>query len=150
MSEERKIDAFAIIILIISLVGLILILVTDFAGFYLTAVGNRYTCLIGCDYATGGDIAAQVFMILLLIAQMVWSINELLPEKFIRIEKMNLIGLILSSLTVLFAVIGIGAFGITYGFIGGYNWWAEPGFYGGFVAGIINSVFYFLRFKNII
>ncbi len=150
MSEERKIDAFAIIILIISLVGLILILVTDFAGFYLTAVGNRYSCLIGCDYATAGDIAAQIFMILLLIAQMIWSINELLPEKFIPFEKLDLLGLILSASTVLFAVIGIAAFGITYGFIGDYYWWAEPGFYGGFIAGIINSVFYFLRFKKII
>ncbi|MFW9818666.1 MAG: hypothetical protein ACFFE5_03570 [Candidatus Thorarchaeota archaeon] len=150
MSEERKIDAFAIIILIISLVGLILILVSDFAGFYYSGYGVRYSCLFGCDYATGGDITAQIFMILLLIAQMVLSINELLPEKFIRFEKLNFLGLILSASTVLFAVIGIGAFGITWGLFGGYDWWAEAGFYGGFLAGIINAVFYFLRFKKII
>jgi hypothetical protein len=148
MSEERKIDAFAIIILIISLVGLILLLVTDFAGVYVGAY--RYSCLIDCGYWTVTDFTMQIFMVILLIAQMVWSINELLPEKFLPFKNLNLIGLILATATSLFAVIGIGAFGIYYGLLGGYNWWAETGFYGGFVAGIINAVFYFLRYKEII
>ena len=150
MSSERKIDAFAIIILIISLVGLILILVTDFAGFYYSGYGVRYSCLFGCEYYTDADLTAQIFMIILFIAQIIVAINELLPEKFIPFEKMDFIGLILSSLTVFFAVIGIGAFGIIRGFIGGYDWWPEAGFYGSFVAGILNAVFYFLRFRNII
>jgi len=148
MSEERKIDAFAIIILIISLVGLILMLVTDFAGTY--TVGYRYSCLLGCEYSTGVDLTMQIFMVILLIAQIVWSINELLPEKFIPFKNLDLMGLILAASTVLFAVIGIGAFGVYYGLFGGFNWWAEAGFYGGFLAGIINAIFYFLRFKEII
>lgn len=148
MSEERKIDAFAIIILIISLVGLILMLVTDFAGTY--TVGYRYSCLLGCEYSTGVDLTMQIFMVILLIAQIVWAINELLPEKFIPFKNLDLMGLVLAASTVLFAVIGIGAFGIYYGLFGGFNWWAEAGFYGGFIAGIINAVFYFLRYKEII
>ncbi|MFX0024733.1 MAG: hypothetical protein ACFE9S_20665 [Candidatus Hermodarchaeota archaeon] len=148
MSEERRIDAFAIIILIISLVGLILMLVTDFAGTYIGAY--RYSCLTGCEYWTVTDLTMQIFMVILLITQIVLSINELLPEKFLPFKNLNLIGLILAAATALFAIIGIGAFGIYYGLIGGADWWAEAGFYGGFLAGIINAVFYFLRFKEII
>jgi hypothetical protein len=148
MSEERKIDAFAIIILIVSLVGLILMLVEDFAGTYFGSYG--FSCLTGCVYSTGADLTMQIFMLILLIAQIVWSINELLPEKFLPFKNLDLIGLILAASTSLFAVIGIGAFGVTYGLISGYDWWAEAGFYGGFLAGIINAVFYFLRFKKII
>ncbi|MDX1798371.1 MAG: hypothetical protein R3255_06955 [Candidatus Lokiarchaeia archaeon] len=150
MSEERRIDAFAIIILIISLVGLILMFATDFTGFYYGGYGVRYSCLTGCEYSTPTDLTMQIFMVILLIAQIVWSINELLPEKFLPFKNLNLIGLILAASTALFAVIGIAAFGITWGLLGGYDWWAEAGFYGGFLAGIINAVFYFLRFKKII
>ncbi|MFX1243225.1 MAG: hypothetical protein ACFFA7_18415 [Promethearchaeota archaeon] len=149
MSEERRIDAFAIIILIISLVGLILMFVTDFAGAYDLSY-NIYSCLTGCENWTGVDLTMQIFMVILLIAQIVWSINELLPEKFLPFKKLNLIGLIFAASTALFAVIGIGSFGIYYGLFYGYDWWAEAGFYGGFLAGIINAVFYFLRFKKII
>jgi hypothetical protein len=150
MSSERKVDPFAIIIIIISLIGIILIAASYFAGFYLSGYGYRYSCLSGCGYTTGGDLAAQVFMILLLLAQIILAINELLPNKFFSFEKMDIIRLILSSSTILFALIGIGVFGITYGFIGGFDWWPEAGFYGGFAAGIINSIFYILRFKNVI
>ena len=148
MSEEKRIDAFAIIILIISLVGLILMLTTDFAGTYIGAY--RYSCLTGCEYWTGVDLTMQIFMVILLITQIVWSINELLPNKFLPFKNLDLIGLILAASTALFAVIGIGSFGVYYGLLGGYDWWAEAGFYGGFLAGIINAVFYFLRFKKII
>jgi len=150
MSSERKVDPFAIIIIIISLIGIIIIAASYFAGFYYSVYGYRYSCLSGCGYTTGGDLAAQVFMILLLLAQIILAINELLPNKFFSFEKIDIIRLILSSSTILFAFIGLGIFGIIYGFIHGFDWWPEAGFYGGFAAGVINSIFYILRFKKII
>lgn len=149
VTTERKVDAFAIIIIIVSLIGIILIAATTFAGFYLPTYGNRYSCL-DCSYYTNVDYAAQIIMIILFIIQIILAINELVPKRFLKFEKLDFIGLILSGLVILFAIIGLGSFGVTWGFVGGYEWWPEAGFYGSFVAGIINAIFYFLRFRNII
>ena len=74
----------------------------------------------------------------------------MLPERFINIEfiSVNLLGMILSGLTILFAFIGLGAFGINYGAIDGFEWWPEAGFYGGAIAGIINVILFTLKFLN--
>jgi len=149
MSSERKVDASAIMILIISLIGIILIAATTFAGFYYIGYGNRFSCL-DCEYYTDVDYAAQIIMIILFIVQIVLAINELVPKRFLNFEKLDIIGLILSGIIIFFAIIGIGAFGIRWGLIEGFEWWPEAGFYGSFVAGIINAIFYFLRFRNII
>jgi hypothetical protein len=149
MSSERKIDPFSALILVISVIGIIMVAALLFAGFYLPGYGNRFACF-GCEYSTGGDAAARIIMIILLIAQIVLAINELLPEKFINIEfiNVNLLGMILSGLTILFAFIGLGAFGINYGAIDGFEWWPEAGFYGGAIAGIINVILFTLKFLN--
>lgn len=149
MSTERKIDPFSALVLVFSVIGIILIAALDFAAFYLPGYGTRYACF-GCSYSTNGDAAARIIMIILLIAQIVLAINELLPEKFINIEfiNINLIGMILSGSTILFALIGLGAFGINYGAIDGFEWWPEAGFYGGIIAGIINVILFTLKFLN--
>lgn len=149
MSSERKVDASAIMILIVSLIGIILIAATTFAGFYLPGYGNRFSCL-DCEYYSDIDFATQIIMIILFIVQIVLAINELVPKRFLKFERLDIIGLILSGLTILFAIIGLGAFGIRWGLIGGFEWWPEAGFYGSIGAGIINAIFYFLRFRNII
>jgi len=149
MSSERKVDPFAALILVFSVIGIILIAALDFAAFHLPGYGTRYACF-GCSYSTNGDAAARIIMIILLIVQIVLAINELLPEIFINIEflNINIIGMILSSLTILFAIIGIGAFGITYGAIDGFEWWPEAAFYGGIIAGIINVILFTLKYLN--
>ncbi|OLS14412.1 MAG: hypothetical protein RBG13Loki_1968 [Promethearchaeota archaeon CR_4] len=57
----------SLIIAILSLVGMILLLAADFAGFYLTGYysGERYACLI-CEYRTDGTLAAQIIGSILL------------------------------------------------------------------------------------
>lgn len=146
MPSERKLDAFGIAIIIISVTGIILLLVTPFAGFWLPAYGNRYSCF-GCSYSTGADLASQAIILILLIVQLVLGINELVPKRFINFDKLELIGMILASVTILFAIIGLGAFGIYYA---GFDWWPETSWYSSFIVGILNTILYILRLKKII
>jgi len=143
MSSEMKIDPFAALILVLSVVGIILIAAFSFAGFYLPSYGNRYSCL-GCEYWTPGDLAAQIIMIILLIIQIVVALNDLLPKKFIEMD-LEIFGILVAGLTILLAIIGIASFGITYE---AYTWWPETGFYGGIIAGILNTILFFLKYKN--
>ena len=144
MSSENKIDPFAVLILVLSILGLIFIIPFDFAAFYHTGVGeNRYSCL-SCEYATAGDLIAQVFMIILLIIQVVIALNELLPNRFIN-KDLDKYGLGLAALTMLFAIIGIASFGGAYS---EYEWWPLEGFYGGIVAGLLNTVLFYLKYRN--
>ncbi len=147
MADDRNIDPFAVIILVASIVGIILLMATAFAGFY-SGMYNYYSCIFGCEYYTGGDLAAQWIVVILLIVQIVVALNDLLPNRFISIDKLELIGMILAGATLLFAFIGLGIFGITYGFIGDREWWAETGFYGVAIAGVINIILFLLKFKN--
>ncbi|TKJ23038.1 MAG: hypothetical protein CEE43_04800 [Promethearchaeota archaeon Loki_b32] len=143
MSSERNIDPFAVMILVLSVIGLILLAALDFAAFDLNGSGTRWSCL-SCEYSTTGDIIAQVVILILLILQIVIALNELLPKRLIE-KDLNLIGMILACLTILFVIIGIASFGIEYS---EYYWWPETGFYGAIIAGILNLALFFLKFKN--
>ncbi|MFX1499828.1 MAG: hypothetical protein ACFFDH_02555 [Promethearchaeota archaeon] len=70
--------------------------------------------------------------------------NDLLPHRFIK-QNIDIVGIILSGLTILFTIIGLGAFGLKYRL---YEWWPETGFYGAIIAGILNLILFFLKFKN--
>ena len=83
-------------------------------------------------------------MLILLIIQIVVVLNELLPKKFIE-KDLDIYGILLAGFTILFAIIGIVSFGIAYD---AYSWWPETGFYGGIIAGILNTILFFLKYKN--
>lgn len=83
-------------------------------------------------------------ILILLILQIVIALNELLPKRLIE-KDLNLIGMILACLTILFVIIGIASFGIEYS---EYYWWPETGFYGAIIAGILNLALFFLKYKN--
>jgi len=145
MSSERNIDPFAALILVLSIIGIILIAAFAFAGFYHTGVGeNRYSCL-DCSYSTPGDLAAQIFMIILLIIQIVIVINDLIPKRFIE-KDLAIYGMGLAGLTLLMAIIGIASFAAAYDTL--YNWWPDTGFYGGIIARIVNTILFFLKYRN--
>jgi len=143
MSSEKNIDPFALMILVLSVIGIILLTALPFAGFYLSGYGNRYSCF-DCEYSTSGDLAAQVIILILLVMQIVIALNELIPKRFIE-KDLNLIGMILACLIISFVIIGIGSFGAEYS---EYDWWPETGFYGAIIAGILNLVLFFLKYKN--
>ncbi len=144
MSSERKVDPFAILILVLSIIGIILLATQYFAGFYYTGVGeNRYSCF-DCGYATPADLTAQIFVVILLIIQIVIALNDLLPKRFLE-KDLDKIGMILAVLTIVFVIIGLSSFGIFYS---QYDWWPETGFYGGIIAGLINAIMFFLKYRN--
>lgn len=143
MSSERKVDPFAALILVLSIVGIILIATQYFASFYLGGGYYRHSCL-DCEYATGADLAAQVMMIVLFVIQIIIVLNDLLPNRFVD-KDLSVIGLGLAALTMLFAIVGIASFGAEYS---DFEWWPETGFYGGIVGGLLNAVLFFLKYKN--
>jgi len=143
MSSERKVDPFAALILVISIIGIILMAAFEFAAFYLGAGNYRYSCL-DCGYATPADLAAQIFVLILLLIQIIIALNDLLPKRFLE-KDLDKIGMILAVLTIVFVIIGLGAFGIAYS---EYEWWPETGFYGGIIAGVLNTVLFFLKDRN--
>lgn len=143
MSSEKTIDPFAVLILVLSILGIVLLAPFEFAAFYLGAGNYRYSCLT-CEYATPVDLAAQILIIVLLIIQIIISLNELLPNRFIE-KDLDKIGMILAGLTFLFAIIGIASFGAAYS---AYDWWPELGFYSSIVAGILNVLLFFLKDRN--
>ncbi|MFX1593501.1 MAG: hypothetical protein ACFFB6_05255 [Promethearchaeota archaeon] len=143
MSSERKVDPFAAIILVISIIGIILLATQYFASFYLGGGQYRHSCL-DCEYATGGDLAALIIILILLILQIVVALNDLIPKRFIKID-LDKWGIVLGGLTIFWVIVGIASFGIAYAL---YEWWPDTSFYSSIIAGIINTVLFYLKFKN--
>lgn len=141
MSSERNIDIFSAVILVVSIIAIVMEAIGPFAGFY---SGYYYYSCLDCAYYTIGDYVSQIFILILLIATIVIAINDLLPKKFIS-KDLTKFGLYFALLTVIFSIIGIISFGVTYG---DYEWWPDLGFYGTIVGGVINSLLYFLKTKN--
>ncbi|MFW9874401.1 MAG: hypothetical protein ACFFG0_14950 [Candidatus Thorarchaeota archaeon] len=143
MSSERSVDPFAALILVLSIIAIILIAALNFAGFYLPGYGNRFSCL-DCEYYTDVDLTAQVFMLILLIIQVIIVLNDLVPKRFIKAD-LDKIGIGFAALTFLFAIIGLASFGAEYS---DFEWWPAEGFYGGIIAGLLNTILFFLKSKN--
>ena len=143
MSEERNIDPFSLLILVLSIIAIITEIIGPFAGFYLSGYGSRFSCL-DCEYSTSVDLILQYLILILFVIQIIIALNELLPSKFIP-KDITKYGMHLAILTWIFAIIGLASFGITYG---GYEWWPELGFYGTVVGGVLNTILFFLYQKN--
>lgn len=143
MSSERKIDPFAVLVLVISIIGIILLATQYFASLHLGGGNYRHSCL-DCEYATGGDLAAQIIILILLIIQIFVALNDLLPKRIID-KDLDKWGMVLGGLTILWVIVGIAAFGIAYAV---FEWWPDTGFYVSLIAGIINTLMFYLKFRN--
>lgn len=83
MSSEGKVDASAIIISIVSLIGIIIIAATSFAGLYYPGYGNRYSYLVEKAKLDIIQDPTQLFQILKDLLQ--WSIeNQFYPYDVIK------------------------------------------------------------------
>jgi hypothetical protein len=143
MSSKRNIDIFSGLVLILSFIALVMVIIGDFAYAYIGGYTYYHSCLT-CENSTTGDYISQIFIIILLIFQIIISINNLLPNKFIPKDTTK-IGLIFAGLTFIFTIIGLISFGIGYVL---YDWWPDIGFYGPVVAGILNTILFYLKLKN--
>lgn len=142
MSDERKVDPLAGIILMASIVGIILVATQYFASLWSGAY--YYHSCLDCEYSTPGDLTAQILIIIFLIIQIIVSLNDLLPKRFIQ-KDLSLYGMGLAGFTLLFVIIGIIAFGTVYE---AYEWWPDTGFYGALIPAIVNIVLFYLKFRN--
>ena len=143
MSEERIIDPFSLLILVLSIIAIITEIIGPFAGFYYSGYGSRFSCL-DCEYFTLVDLILQYLILILFVIQIIIALNELLPSKFIP-KDVTKYGMHLAIITWIFAIIGLASFGLTYS---AYEWWPELGFYGTLVGGILNTILFFLYQKN--
>ena len=143
MSEERNIDPFSILILVLSVIAIVTELIGPFAGFYLGGGYYRWSCL-DCGYSTPLDYALQIIIIILFVIQIVIALNELLPKPFIPMD-VTKFGIYLALLSWVFAIIGLASFGIAYM---AFEWWPELGFYGMVVGGVLNTILFFLQQRN--
>ncbi|NVM44613.1 MAG: hypothetical protein HWN79_06835 [Candidatus Lokiarchaeota archaeon] len=143
MSEERNIDPFSIMILVLSVIAIVTEIIGPFAGFYLGGSSYRWSCL-DCEYSTGLDYALQIIIIILFVIQIVIALNELLPNKFIPMD-ITKYGMYIAITTIVFAIVGLASFGITYAY---YEWWPELGFYGLVIGGVLNTILFFLQQRN--
>lgn len=143
MTEERKIDPFSIMILVLSVIAIVLEIIGPFAGLFLGGYSYRYSCL-SCEYSTGLDYALQIIIIILFLIQIVIALNELLPNKFLPFDIAKY-GMYIAITCIALTAIGLASFGITYAY---YDWWPELGFYGLIVGGILNTVLFFLQQRN--
>lgn len=143
MSTERKVDPFAALVLVFSIIALILMLTQYFGALWYTGYGLRYSCLT-CDYATTVDLAAQIVTILALIFQIIIALNDLVPKRFIE-KDLTTIGLFCAVMSILMMIIGYTGFMLAYW---EFDTWPEGGFYAGIIAGIINTIMFLLKYKN--
>ncbi len=143
MSEERNIDPFSLLILVLSIIAIITEIIGPFASFFLGGYSYRYSCL-NCEYSTPVDFILQYLILILFVIQIIIALNELLPNKFIPLD-VTKYGMYLAILTWIFAIIGLASFGLTYS---AYEWCPELGFYGTVVGGVLNTILFFLYQKN--
>ena len=142
--RTAPLSSFSVVIFVVSLIGFFFVAFTDFGGLYITGYysGYRYSCLV-CEYSTLIDWFAIVLATLLLLGQMLIGLNDLLQNKFLP-ETFTRHGFNFAISTLIVILIGGAAFAIAYS---DYEWWFESGFYGGAIAGLINSVLFFLKDK---
>ena len=127
----------------ISILATILEIVGPFAGTY-TGAYYYYSCL-DCENSTAGDYTLQILSIIVFIIIIIIALNDLLPNRFIS-KDLTKFGFLLSIITIIFAIAGLTSFGIYYSAL---EWWPEMGFYAIIIGGILNTIFFFLKQKNV-
>ncbi len=76
---------------------------------------------------------------------MIIAINTLLPKPFLKALVGSKFIPILGIATIVMMIIGAASFGGAYESL--YEWWLGTGFYGGLIAGILNTVLAVLSFR---
>ena len=138
-------NPYSIVILVFSILGVLSLVFFDFGGIYISGYysGYRSICLL-CEYSTGLVDLTIILATLLLIGQFLISLNDLVTEKFLP-EVLPKRGFLLAIATLIMIIFGGLVLLVGYS---EYEWWFETGFYGGFVAGLVNSILFYLKEKS--
>ncbi|MHA1821521.1 MAG: hypothetical protein ACTSVC_13680 [Promethearchaeota archaeon] len=130
---------------IVSFIGFLLIILTDFGGFYKTGYyeGTRYSC-IGCEYEAGFDLLALIIDLLFFVFIFLIALNQqrhFMDIKFVEGKELQFI--MLMSLLIIILTIGGGiAFAVEYS---EYEWWFETSFYSSIICGALIILFSWLK-----
>ena len=146
MSNNQNLNYF-IGALIFSLIGGILILVTDFAGWY---AYNYYAGLRIWSYVGFNELPSGIiFLIPAIFLFYCTGISLQALSKTERTLSKNKIqlGFILSLIVFLLALIGGIIFILTLEDVS--DWWFDGAFYGGLLGGLFTSIFLYFLLKNI-
>lgn len=142
--QQIPMSTFYIGLLIVNLIAGILILVTDFGGFYYETGTLRiweFVNLLNPIAAPFIIIVAICFFYSVYFSLMkLLNREENLPKNGFKIGyNLSVVALIIVILgTIAVVIIGIDA----------YDWWFDAGFYGGLIGGILNFLIYFLLKKQ--
>ncbi|MHA1793485.1 MAG: hypothetical protein ACTSVI_12615 [Promethearchaeota archaeon] len=137
-----------LIIGLFSLIGMILLFATDFAGFYLEGYyhGFRNSCLIGCEYNVGFDTFTMILDVILFLFLFLASFNQIKP--FIKNEqiRVHVKDLGLFSCIVILACTAISGASFVIEYID-YESWMDVSFYSTMIAAVVDLVLFILLKK---
>jgi hypothetical protein len=132
--------------LITSLIGGILLLVTDFAGWYNYSYYTRTWGWVGI-----GEFPFGLLFVIPAFFLFYCSYISIMALKNIdKNPKTNslLLGIILSLVVFILALVGGIIFVLTLGDVD--DWWFSEAFYGGLIGGFLTFIFLYFALKNII
>jgi len=143
MSEEKQeisLMGFFIGSLIINSIAGILILATDFGGFYYESGSLKIWEYLSLLHPISGPIIAVV------AACFFYSVYFSLMKLLNKEDLIPSIGLKLGFYLSIVALtlVGLGTIAVVAVGVGAYDWWFDAGFYAGIIGGILNLVFYIL------
>jgi len=139
--------SYYVVSLVFSLIGGILLLATDFAGWYAYNyyAGVRIWSYIGFNELPSGLVflipAIFLFYCTFISLKALQNTNRTPNKKSIRI------GFFLSFFVFILALIGGIIFILTLEDV--TDWWFDAAFYGGLFGGLLTSVFLYFALKNI-
>lgn len=147
MSEETQevpISVFYIGLLIVNLIAGILILATDFGGFYYYTGTLRIWEYVNLLNPIGAPII--IVVVICFFYSVFFALMKLLKkEEYIPKNGFN-IGYYLSFAALILVVLGTIAVVIIG--LDATEWWFDAGFYGGIIGGLLNFILYLLIKKQ--
>jgi hypothetical protein len=130
--------------LIVSLIGGILLLVTDFAGWYSYSYYTRTWGWVGIGEFPSGLLFVIPAIFLFYCSYI--SFKALKNTERNPSVKSILLGVILSFVVFILALVGGVIFVLTLGDVD--DWWFSEAFYGGLIGGLLTFLFLYFALKN--
>ena len=138
MDNTREAQIFFVGSTIASLVGAILMLATDFGGWYIYGVEYGY---IYANFTITGIIIILMdimFWLCFFISIAALAKPDILPDNALRS------GLYLALVILILTIIGASIFAVEMIDLDPTNWWLDASFYGALIGSILTVIFFYL------